>query len=145
MIRFECTCGKRLKVEDSHAGRTVKCGACGAQMTAPASNLAAADDLDAMAQAMQSAAPRPANGSARPGQGKRPPVLPGSKMPFYIGLGVAGGIMLIVLVVAAVTVSGNGDPRPKVRPVPVTNPKPVTTDTSDEPPWGFFRKVKPQN
>ena len=58
-----------------------------------------------------------ANGTL-PGQGQRPPVLPGSKLPFYIGLGVAGGIMLIVLIVAAISFSGKNN-RPVVKPTPV--------------------------
>jgi hypothetical protein len=35
VIRFYCSCGKRLKVDDSYAGRPVKCGACGLRIEAP--------------------------------------------------------------------------------------------------------------
>jgi len=36
VIRFQCTCGKPLKVDDSVAGRTVQCPHCGNQVRAPA-------------------------------------------------------------------------------------------------------------
>jgi hypothetical protein len=38
VIRFECSCGKRLKVEDRFAGQTVECTACGKRMRAPATS-----------------------------------------------------------------------------------------------------------
>ena len=36
MIRFQCTCGKPLKVKDSVAGRTAQCPYCGSQVRVPA-------------------------------------------------------------------------------------------------------------
>lgn len=123
MIRFQCQCGKRLKVDDTHAGRAVRCSACGKELIAPAASPAV----------------------AKPGQGKRPPALPGSKLPLYIGLGVAGGVTAVVVIVCAVMFRG-GDSRQQVRPPVVVKipPSTQTADTSDEPSWGFFRKVKPQ-
>ena len=152
VIRFQCTCGKRLKVEDSHAGRKVKCGACGAEMVAPT----VGEGLDALAQAVQSAAPKPTNGAAArpgqpktngtlPGQGKRPADLPENKLPFYIGLGVAGGIMLIVLIVAAVMFSGGNNGRPVVKPTPVIDPGPTPPKKHQHIPGELFPNVEPQN
>lgn len=34
-ITFDCPCGKSLRVSDEHAGRRVKCPACGAVVVAP--------------------------------------------------------------------------------------------------------------
>jgi len=35
VIRFECSCGKRLKVAAAHAGRVVECTACGKRLRVP--------------------------------------------------------------------------------------------------------------
>jgi len=35
VIRFQCTCGKQLKVEDSLAGRAARCPHCGGQVQVP--------------------------------------------------------------------------------------------------------------
>lgn len=35
MIRFQCTCGKQLKVEDAFAGRAARCPHCGTQVQVP--------------------------------------------------------------------------------------------------------------
>ncbi len=35
MIRFQCTCGKQLKVEDSVAGRAARCPHCGTHVRVP--------------------------------------------------------------------------------------------------------------
>ena len=35
MIRFQCTCGKQLKVEDAVAGRAARCPHCGTQVRVP--------------------------------------------------------------------------------------------------------------
>ncbi len=35
MIRFQCTCGKQLKVEDTLAGRAARCPHCGTQVQVP--------------------------------------------------------------------------------------------------------------
>ena len=40
MNRFECVCGKRLKIKDSMAGRIVKCPACRSMVRAPAAKAA---------------------------------------------------------------------------------------------------------
>jgi hypothetical protein len=34
-IQFACSCGRKLQAADEHAGRRVKCPACGAEMTVP--------------------------------------------------------------------------------------------------------------
>lgn len=36
MIVFACQCGKRIKVEDRHAGKSSKCPGCGRSITVPA-------------------------------------------------------------------------------------------------------------
>jgi hypothetical protein len=71
VIRFNCTCGKRLKVDAAYAGRSVKCAACGAKIMAPSAIETAevvegppadappVDGLDALAQALREAPPRP--------------------------------------------------------------------------------------
>jgi hypothetical protein len=99
VIRFECSCGKRLKVDDAFAGRQVKCGACGAKVIAPAAGegeenmppgTAAADGLDALAQALK-AAPKQTVGSkaVQRLQGKKAPsARPMSAIP---SRGAAGG------------------------------------------------------
>ena len=162
MIRFQCVCGKRLKVADTSAGHKVKCGACGAEMVAPAAVQAAGvEGLDALAQAVQSAGPRPTNGApARPGQAgkvagkpngvlpgqsKRPAPLPDNKLPFYIGLGVAGGIMLIVLIVAAISFSGGNNNKPVVKPAPVVDPTPPKPRKHEHIPGEMFPNVDPTN
>ena len=86
--------------------------------------------------------PRPT--ATLPGLAKRPPVLPGSKLPFYIGLGVAGGIMLIVLIVAAISFSGNNS-RPVVKPTPVFDPQPVKPKKHEHTPGEMFPNVEPTN
>lgn len=165
MIRFQCACGKRLKVDDAHAGRTVKCGACGAQITAPATSqevAAPSEGLDALAQALSTAAPKPAGGAgaaARPGQpkaaaGKAPGrvgqanaslATSGSKMPFYIGLGIAGGV-LVVAIVAAVLIH-NSNTEPPVDPKPVIKIAPTETKPKKptHTPGEMFPDVPPSN
>ncbi len=166
MIRFQCACGKRLKVDDAHAGRTVKCGACGAQITAPAVGQDAAapgEGLDALAQALSTAAPKPAGGAgaaARPGQPKAPAgkapgrvgqatgslATSGSKMPFYLGIGIAGGVLVIAIVAAVLIHNSNTeppvDPKPamKMPPPPETKPKKQTHT-----PGEMFPDVPPSN
>ncbi len=40
-IEFECQCGKRLRVKDEHAGKKVKCPACGEPLVVPRSKQSA--------------------------------------------------------------------------------------------------------
>jgi hypothetical protein len=85
VIRFECSCGKRLKVEDRFAGETVECTACGKRMRVPATAAvpvaevveepeaapaASNDPLAALAQA--------AKGSGGAKTGSKTPVRPGA-------------------------------------------------------------------
>ena len=35
MILFHCGCGKKLKVDDSFAGKHVRCGSCGTRLVVP--------------------------------------------------------------------------------------------------------------
>ena len=53
MIRFQCTCGKRLKVEAAHAGQLVECTACGRKMRAPADPSQAVSGPEALAAAVR--------------------------------------------------------------------------------------------
>jgi hypothetical protein len=39
-IQFACSCGRKLQAADEHAGRRVKCPACGAETTVPADGTA---------------------------------------------------------------------------------------------------------
>jgi hypothetical protein len=94
VIRFNCECGKRLKVDDSYAGRNVKCGACGARVQAPAAEIevaeevapppAPSDGLDALAQALRAGpvkSPRSDVPALRAVQSKKP----AGKMPGKAG------------------------------------------------------------
>ena len=54
MIRFQCTCGRWLNVDDDLAGRRVACSKCGAQSQAPAAAPLSAPE--ALAAAMREAA-----------------------------------------------------------------------------------------
>jgi hypothetical protein len=65
VIRFNCSCGKRLKVDDSYVGRHVQCPNCGVKTlvpqasdagtedAAPVANDPAAAGLEALAQALK--------------------------------------------------------------------------------------------
>jgi hypothetical protein len=53
VIRFQCTCGKRLKVDPAHAGCVVECTACGRRMRAPADPREALDGPEALAAAVR--------------------------------------------------------------------------------------------
>jgi hypothetical protein len=35
-IQFACSCGRKLRAQDEHAGRRIQCPSCGAEMTVPA-------------------------------------------------------------------------------------------------------------
>ena len=67
MIRFNCTCGKRLKARPKDAGRSVACPQCGAKMIAPG-GAAPASAPEALAAALrelsQPAAPDNGDGQA---------------------------------------------------------------------------------
>ena len=52
MIRFNCTCGKRLKARPKDAGRSVVCPRCGAKMIAPG-GAAPASAPEALAAALR--------------------------------------------------------------------------------------------
>jgi hypothetical protein len=155
VIRFQCTCGKRLKVDDSSAGRKVKCSMCGKELIAPVASQAAGGDLDALAQAMQASAPKAAGGPmavktpGRPNGGLLAKNKPGAaKKPnntsLYVGLGVAGGVLLIIFIAIVVAANRGGEtPRPKPTVV-------ITPDASVKPrrahtPGELFPNVEPQN
>lgn len=57
MIRFQCTCGKSLKVDDSFAGRKATCPHCGRQVRVPA-------DQGTLAAGPGEAEPKPLSGPA---------------------------------------------------------------------------------
>jgi len=67
LIRFNCTCGKRLKARPGDAGRSVVCPRCGAKMIAPG-GAAPASAPEALAAALrelsQPAAPDNGDGQA---------------------------------------------------------------------------------
>ena len=67
MIRFNCTCGKRLKARPKDAGRSVVCPRCGAKMIAPG-GAAPASAPEALAAAIRElsrpAAPDDGDGKA---------------------------------------------------------------------------------
>ncbi len=68
MIRFQCTCGKSLKVDDSFAGRKATCPHCGSQVRVPADQgtLAgeASRDSTASGAGPGEAEPKPLSGPA---------------------------------------------------------------------------------
>lgn len=53
VIRFQCTCGKRLKVVPAHAGRLVECTACGRRIRAPEDPAQPLDGPEALAAAVR--------------------------------------------------------------------------------------------
>jgi hypothetical protein len=53
VIRFQCACGKRLKVEPAHAGCVVECTACGRKMRAPGDPAQPLDGPEALAAAVR--------------------------------------------------------------------------------------------
>jgi hypothetical protein len=150
VIRFQCTCGKRLKVDDQHVGRKVKCGTCAKELIVPAMSQAGGADLDALAKAMGSAAPKPANGkpvakvNGGP-QAKNKQQGATNKLPLYIGLGVAGGVCLITLIVIAV-IMGSGNDRPiQIKQTPVITPESTVKPKRAHTPGELFPNVEPQN
>jgi hypothetical protein len=54
VIRFNCSCGKRLKVDYGAAGRTVECPYCGMKVRAPSGNAAPRSGHDELVTAMRS-------------------------------------------------------------------------------------------
>ena len=54
MIRFNCSCGKRLKVDYGAAGRTVECPYCGLKVRAPSVETSSRSGHDELAAAMRS-------------------------------------------------------------------------------------------
>ena len=53
MIRFPCTCGKQLKVEDAFAGRAARCPHCGTQVQVPQAEPGPLSGLVALQAAMR--------------------------------------------------------------------------------------------
>lgn len=53
MIRFYCSCGKRLKVDDALAGRSVQCTQCGATMQAPGAEPETVSGPEALVSALR--------------------------------------------------------------------------------------------
>jgi hypothetical protein len=166
MILFHCTCGKKLKVDDSFAGKNVRCGSCGQRITvpgtgqaasaAPASAPPAADGLEGLAQAMRSsprpsmlpnkravAASKPASATAASGQGtlnrltnRKAPKE--SNKAFLVTLVVAT-VVLVAIVIVAVMIGGTEDPQPvaDVTPTaPVKKAAPSPAGTASVAPTG---------
>ena len=78
-VEFPCACGKKLSVDDAHAGKRVKCPACQEPVTVPAAELSAEDlAFQALMEAPQPKAAAPtATRATRPEpSGERPPAPP---------------------------------------------------------------------
>lgn len=177
MIRFNCSCGKRLKVDDDLMGRQVKCPNCGGKTVVPqvsdaevedavpVANDPAATGLEALAQALKAkpsaakpirrdvpalrampgrVAPGRTAASARGGKSA-----PGGKIgqngrfakpasannnALYIGLGAALGIIVIVVIAAALIGGGceGNKPKSSAPAVPAYTPP---TKPAHEGPW----------
>ncbi|HUU31829.1 MAG TPA: hypothetical protein VMY69_06995 [Phycisphaerae bacterium] len=134
MVRFSCACGKRLQVGSAHAGRAVQCPSCGAHLTVPHPQEAAAHASEALAQAVRkqtrpAAAPPSATmgldalakalqtsaagrrGSAPSGLPTgRPPAGPHSRKPLIIGFGAAAILLVLLVILSAFFGGSNGNP-----------------------------------
>jgi hypothetical protein len=65
-ILLTCSCGRKLQAQEEHAGRLVKCPACGAEMTVPKADAEAVQPAEAAApkpSPVQPAPPRRAEGA----------------------------------------------------------------------------------
>jgi hypothetical protein len=168
VIRFECSCGKRLKVPPAEIGRTVECPNCAAQLIVPDPDAPpvaeeAASGPEALAAAMRELAPAatgrppkippkkapptagrsPLKPGARPAQGK-----PAANKPIIIAIAaaLAMGALLLILSFFA----GNNDkPARKeespTRQAPTPPPSPTKPERNLHPPGDLFPKVAPTN
>jgi hypothetical protein len=73
VIRFECSCGRRLKAAEADAGQTVECPYCGLQRPVPLTEVGAPDDIPvaevvAEPPVAEVAAPLPDNAGTQPGK-----------------------------------------------------------------------------
>jgi|WetSurMetagenome_2_1015567.scaffolds.fasta_scaffold333103_1 hypothetical protein len=154
MILFQCRCGKKLKVDDSFAGKRVKCGSCGERLVVPGGGNAPApaaveqppaDGLEGLAQAMKSA-PRPSmiagKRQAAPAAKSTPATSISDRVSsrrapkesnkgFLIALGVAS-LVLIVVVGLMFLARGGDTPDPSAATdtaPPVVKKKPAPTPT----------------
>ena len=170
MIRFECSCGKRLKVRAADIGHTVECPNCAAQLVVPDPDALpvaeeAASAPDALAAAMRELAPTAARPSKIPTK-KTPPAAPGRSprkpgaQPAQIVsaahkpviIGVAAALALAVLLLILSFFAG-GDNKPAKKEGPPTiqappSPPPTTTSGPERnlhPPGDLFPKVAPTN
>jgi hypothetical protein len=163
VIRFNCGCGKRLKVDDAFAGRQVKCGGCGARIQVPLSDNGAASPaggpasgLDELAKALQGAA-KPAAGAATVRKGGQPakngqngqngnadgrPAAANHNKALFIGLGAALGFVLIVVILMVALSGGSKTPPPvkKEDPPPAvySSPSAPKPKISNDFPGAFF-------
>jgi hypothetical protein len=150
MVRFSCACGKRLQVGSAHAGRAVQCPSCGAHLTVPHPQEAAAHASEALAQAVRKQTqPAAAPPSAAPGldalakalqtsaAGRRGGAQSGlptgrtpanhhSRKPLIIGFSAAA-ILLVLLVILSAFFGGSNGSKPADEP---TDAKTTTASPS---------------
>ena len=168
MIRFYCSCGKRLKVRASEIGRTVECPHCASQLVvpnpdAPPADVPATSATEALAAAMRELGPA---ATARPSKlpAKKKPPAPGRKptkpgarpapgpsaanKPVIIGVAAAFAIAAILLILSFIAGDGNSPekkpaaPEVKAPPTPQTPSKP---ERNLHPAGDLFPKVAPSN
>jgi hypothetical protein len=168
LIRFECSCGKRLKVRAADIGHTVECPDCAAQLVVPDPDALpvaeeAASAPDALAAAMRELAPTAVRPSKIPTK-KTPPAAPGrsprkpgaqpaqivsaAHKPVIIGVAAVLALAVLLLILSFFAGSDNkpatkeGPPAIQAPPPPTTTPKP---ERNLHPPGDLFPKVAPTN
>jgi len=170
LIRFECSCGKRLKVQAADIGRTVECPNCAAQLVVPDPDgppvaEEVASGPEALAAAMRELAPtaaaRPSKIPAKtpakktpppPGRNPAKPGAPATKKPsaaqkpVIIGLAAALAIAALLLILSFF---GGGDKPAKKEDLPAIQapppPPPPKPERNRHPPGDLFPKVAPAN
>ena len=169
LIRFECSCGKRLKVHVAEIGRTVECPNCAAQLVVPdpdappvAEEVTSAPEamVAAMRELAPAAAARPSKIAAKrtpPPRPSRSPAKPGAPaarkpsaatMPIIIG--VAAAFVIVMLLVILAFFAGGNDSKPVKKEAPPViqappPPPPPKPERNLHPPGDLFPKVAPTN
>jgi len=173
VIRFLCSCGKRLKADVSEISRTVECPNCAAKLVVPDPDAPPAEEAftsapEALAAAMRELAPtaaRPSKVAVKraPPAPRRRPLKPGlapargassAKKAVIIAV-AAGAFAIISLLVVLAFFLGGGDgnkhnvPAGKEAPPAIQAPAPPQPETKPErnhhPPGDLFPKVAPAN
>jgi len=95
MLRFYCTCGKRLKVEETCAGRVVQCPACGQKLRAPSPEpVPEAHDVTTLESLARDLAGRPASHESA----IRRILVRKSKRPVLVGVALGLAILGAILI-----------------------------------------------